>query len=173
MKTIHLIRHAKSDWTNSVLEDKERPLAERGKSNSLVLRNLLNERNVFLDTGFVSNSHRTLETYRMLAEYREIVKKLIITSKAYETSYSELLNLLQSTNQYHNSVLLLGHNPGLEDLANYLVLGKQSSHGLFAKFPTCSYLVLHANVEKWEDLSANTCGIHFFWIPYKVSDSVK
>lgn len=164
MKEIHLIRHSKSDWSNAHLKDKERPLSKRGRKNARFLGKYVEKISFVTDAALVSPSIRTSETWKILQSFGNITKDTRIISEIYEAEYSDLLRILRSLPSKISSVLLIGHNTGMEDLANYLLSG-DNPDSLFEKFPTSSFISLITDQKDWADLGKQSCRLKRFWIP--------
>ncbi|PJZ69985.1 phosphohistidine phosphatase [Leptospira perolatii] len=166
MKSIHLIRHSKSDWETKFSSDKERPLSDRGIKNAKSLRKYIEKFEFFVDLAFISSSKRTTDTYRILTKNLSISKQAKVSDEIYEFEALDFIKMLQRIDEKKSSVLLLGHNPSLEDLANMLVVGSDSrTPSIFSKFPTSSFLSLSLDSESWEDAGNKLCRIERFWIP--------
>lgn len=164
MKEIHLIRHSKSDWSDTHLKDKERPLSKRGRKNARFLGKYVKKVSFVADVALVSPSIRTSETWKILQGFQNITKDIKIISEIYEAEYSDLLRILRGLSSKINNVVLIGHNPGMEDLANYLLLGNNTDT-LFEKFPTSSFISLVTDQKDWADLGRQSCRLKRFWIP--------
>ncbi|PKA17718.1 SixA phosphatase family protein [Leptospira haakeii] len=164
MKEIHLIRHSKSDWSDTNLKDKERPLSKRGRKNARFLGKYVEKVSFVADVALISPSIRTSETWKILQGFQNITKDTKIISEIYEAEYSDLLRILRGLASKINNVVLIGHNPGMEDLANYLLLGNNTD-SLFEKFPTSSFISLVTDQQDWADLGRQSCRLKRFWIP--------
>lgn len=168
MKTIYLMRHSKSDWESDFKIDHERPLSERGKKNAKELRKFLVDRKIKFDISYISDSKRTVQTYEILKKEVHF-SEVKISSKLYETNFTTLYDLIKQTDDKLNSILLLGHNPELEEFANHLILRQNSNleKSFFQKFPTSALLSLTLNIAHWELISTTAAKILYFWIPTK------
>jgi phosphohistidine phosphatase len=168
MKTIYLMRHCKSDWESDFKIDHERPLSERGKKNAKELRKFLVDRKIHFDISYISDSKRTIQTFEILKKEVHF-SEVKISSKLYETNFTTLYDLIKQTDDKINSILLLGHNPELEEFANHLILRQNSNleKSFFQKFPTSAFLSLSLNITHWELVSTTAAKINYFWIPTK------
>ncbi|TGL61008.1 SixA phosphatase family protein [Leptospira sarikeiensis] len=164
MKEIHLIRHSKSDWSDNNLKDKERPLSKRGRKNARFLAKYLHKISFKSDLILVSPSVRTSETLKVIRSFQTITKDVQFINEIYEADHSDLLRILRGLPLKVVSVVLIGHNPGLEDLTNYLLYGG-SKDSIFEKFPTSSFVSLIFDKNDWADLSSETCKLKRFWTP--------
>ncbi|AYV55897.1 SixA phosphatase family protein [Leptospira kmetyi] len=168
MKQIHLIRHSKSDWESEFKSDHERPLSERGKKNARSLRKYLAKIEFKTDLFLVSDSKRTLDTYKIISKKRDLSSEMIVTEELYESDSEDILAKIRKLDSKILSTTLLGHNPGMEEIANRLIRGKEdlsSSESVFYKFPTSGFLSIQIETESWEESGKVPGKIIRFWIP--------
>lgn len=164
MKKLYLIRHAKSSWDFETLPDRERPLAKRGHSQIRFLKKFIQKFEWRVDQVLVSPSKRTESTYKIIQKGNPSLPDPVYRQELYETDWKEILKLLQNEKEENQSIAVVGHNPGLENLARFL-LTSSDNLSLFSKFPTSSFLGLHFSKNSWAELSAGTCQLEVFWIP--------
>lgn len=164
MKYLHLLRHSKSDWENTNLEDVERPLSKRGKKNARELGKYIRDSEIVADTALVSPSIRTKETLEIIREYSSISKNILFIDEIYGADHSELLKFIRELPSDIQKVLLIGHNPGLEILGDYFLFGDKENSS-FAKFPTSALLSLVIESEDWKDWGRSPARLIRFWIP--------
>jgi phosphohistidine phosphatase len=157
MKTIFLLRHAKSDWGNPALKDHERSLNERGQEAAPRMAEYIKSKRYKPDIVLCSAARRTVETY-------DLVKSALGDApvKFEESLYlAEMRNLIERINWLDDaltSVLMIGHNPGLEQLANVLTRSpeKEDEEKLHKrmrdKFSTASFVVIKMPVDAWRDV---------------------
>jgi phosphohistidine phosphatase len=121
-----LLRHAKSSWDDPKLEDHARPLNGRGRRAAELMREVLATLGILPDLILVSTARRTMQTLEILEPWAEtpLVEPL---DSLYLASGPRLLEILRGVPETVRSVLLVGHNPGLHDLAARL-LGEQAEH---------------------------------------------
>ncbi len=165
MKYLHLLRHSKSDWGNPTLSDRERPLAERGRKNARSLGKYMKKTQFSVDAALLSPSIRTKETFYILEKFQTISKDTRIINEIYAAESSELLKIIYNLRPNLQSVLLVGHNPGLEVLAQLLLFGEEDGSSSFEKFPTSSFLSLGIDSEDWKDWGSTRAKLIRFWIP--------
>ena len=121
MKTLYLIRHAKSSWKFPELDDFDRPLSKRGKRDAPTMGQRLHQRGIVPDLILCSPAKRTKRTAQAIAKAVDYPASEIKYRQAiYEASAEEMIALLQSVDNSENTVLLVAHNPGLTELANRL-----------------------------------------------------
>lgn len=168
LKQIHLIRHAKSDWETEFKSDHERPLSERGKKNARALRKYLEKIEFKTDLFLVSDSKRTLDTYKSITKNRNLSSEMIATEELYESDSEDILLKLRELDSRLENVALLGHNPGIEEIANRLIRGTEDlslSESVFYKFPTSGFLSIQVETDSWEELGKVPGKIIRFWVP--------
>ena len=164
MKTLGLFRHAKSDWADPRARDFDRPLNERGKKGAPMMgkhiRDYGREQHFLWDKVLASPAVRSAQTIEMAAQGAglNVGRGFAINwdRRIYLASSATLLDLLREQDEALNSVLLVGHNPGLEDLIFDLVPDDGSSplrDVVEAKFPTAAFAVLHLPFERWADVT--------------------
>jgi len=121
MKNLFLIRHAKSSWDERSLRDFDRPLNDRGHKSAPFMAELLFSKGMIPDYILSSPANRALSTAKYFAQSFDIPDTDIVTDHdLYHASVTDLLAIVQSIPEEKKVVLLLGHNPGFTDLANYL-----------------------------------------------------
>jgi phosphohistidine phosphatase len=122
MKTVFLVRHAKSSWKDSSLKDFDRPLNKRGKRDAPFMGKKLRERQVMPDLILSSPAKRAKKTAVAVAEeigYPE--KKIRYDDKLYHSGAKALLEIVRNQDDGHGTIMLFGHNPDLADLAKMLL----------------------------------------------------
>jgi phosphohistidine phosphatase len=167
MKQIYLLRHAKSEWDEPYLTDEKRGLSERGKKQTKAVRNFLQDYRLDVDLTYVSQAVRAEKTYQSLRKEILRLPKPEIRESIYEADGEDLLFLCQGIPNSIQSVLIVGHNPGLEEFANGLLFGSPEPSRL-QKFPTAGFIGLTYAGEKWKELGWGTARLKVFWIPVQI-----
>jgi phosphohistidine phosphatase len=160
MKTLGLFRHAKSDWNDQRARDFDRPLNKRGRKGAAVMGRHIVDHGCFWDRIIASPAVRVAETIEIGAEAGQINPQVRWDRRIYLASSATLLDLLREQEGNPRSILMIGHNPGLEDLIFDLVPDNGSSplrDIVEQKFPTAAYAVLRLDIDDWGDL-ADGCG---------------
>lgn len=155
MRTLLLLRHAKSSWDDQGLADVDRPLAGRGRRAAPLVARQMVKKGWVPDLVLCSQALRVRQTWHLMAPLlgEEIPCK---TSRAlYPGAPSRLLMTLRRAASETRTLLLIGHNPGMETLAASLcgsgsdqALGRMST-----KFPTAALAVIGFDIERWSDLA--------------------
>jgi phosphohistidine phosphatase len=154
MKTLLLLRHAKSSWDDPSQADFDRPLAPRGLKAAKRMGRELAFREWLPERALVSPAARTRETWKLVAAELPNAPAADFPKTLYDTSVEKILAQLRRTAEATNTLLVLGHNPGLEELAKQLA-GNQSEAEALArlkgKFPTAA-LARFTFDGKWKEL---------------------
>jgi len=159
MKTLFLIRHAKSDWENALLKDIERPLNERGYTAA----NLMSARlEATPDLIVTSPAVRAASTALIFARNLNYDPNAILIKKElYDTSVREYLSVIQQIDNRFETVLLFAHNPTISDTADYLC------KGLPMEMPTCAVAGIRFDVENWSKCKTKSGDLFLFDYPKK------
>ncbi len=166
MRRLLILRHAKSDWPSG-LTDLQRPLAPRGRIAAPLMGKYLRAEMLIPDLAIVSAALRTVETWDLAApELGEDVPRLI-ENRIYEAPYETLLDVIRAVPDNVRTVLLVGHNPGSEELAEAMTgFGDRfAAQRMQRKYPTCGLAVLDFDVESWADLSERSGRLDRFVTP--------
>ena len=161
MKTLYLVRHAKSSWSNPGLSDFDRPLNKRGQRDAPFMGELLREKKITPELVLSSPAKRTKKTaLEIIEKLRYPTKKIIFKEEIYEASDNELLQFIQKLDEETKSAMLFAHNPGLTQLNNYL------SDYYIDNIPTCGVVAIEFNC-KWSEIKKNIGKFLFFEYPKK------
>lgn len=156
MKHLFLLRHAKSDWDDRALDDFDRPLSRRGQAAVSLLTAYFRKEAIRPDSIVCSPARRTRETLAPLLDLFADVP-VLFEKRLYEAGTTTLAGLVADLPERADSVLIIGHNPGLQRLALLLAEAapRSPSHErMAAKFPTGALAELTAGPGGWRDLGA-------------------
>lgn len=146
MKTLLLIRHAKSSWDQPGLSDFDRPLNERGKKDAPAMARRLKEKGVDLDHLVSSPAKRARKTAKYFAEEFGLKKDEIqLIEGLYGATRSEFLQAVIDIDDQYKTVALFSHNPGITDFASSLTNVRVDD------MPTCAVFALQVETETWKD----------------------
>ena len=160
MKQLILVRHAKSSWKDSSIEDHDRPLNKRGEREAPYMAKVLSKRKITPDIIVSSTAERAWTTAREFAKKLDYKKKDIVREKElYMADVDDMLQYVKDINDKHSVVMLVGHNPGLTSFAN--LLSKDSIDNI----PTCGVYALQFDIESWKDVGAEKGKVTFFEYP--------
>ena len=144
MKTLTLVRHAKSSWQDTDLSDRERPLNKRGLRDAPIMGRRAVEAGIRPSLIIASPAVRAWTTAKIFAtELAYPVEFLQREDKIYLASLDSLLDVVASQDPGFNNLMLFGHNPGLTDFANYL------SPGLTNNLPTAGVVSVEIDRDDW------------------------
>lgn len=136
-KTLILVRHAKSSWKNTSLEDRDRPLNRRGQNDAPMMGQRLSQSGVLPDLIISSPAQRALSTARIIAtEIGYPLDNIESEAALYFKGIEEILKLIHETKPQRQSLMLVAHNPDLTELLN-LLCGFQTEN-----LPTCAVATL-------------------------------
>lgn len=167
MKTIYLLRHAKSSWKDPDLDDHDRPLSKRGKTAAAAMAAFMAREEMAPELVLCSSAKRTRSTLKKVRSDlgRDIPAE--IDEAFYHADAGEWLRRLRDLDHGIRSVLLIGHNPALETLAHRLAGGgdEDALHRLTVKFPTGALAVFKADIGAWNKLEPHGAQLTSFTCP--------
>jgi phosphohistidine phosphatase len=157
MRRLSLLRHAKSSWDDTSLDDFHRPLNERGWKSAKAMGHYLAEQNAVFDLVLASPAERVVQTLEGLANGGWEGGPVRIEKSIYDASFRELMNLVRSIPDEAQSALLVAHNPGIGMLAGQLARESRLRNQAAAKYPTGALVELELDIEAWSQAGAG-CG---------------
>ena len=162
MKTIYLVRHGKSSWKYPNLDDFERPLNKRGRKNAPFMGAILKKLKVAPDLIISSPANRASTTARIVAHHINYsLEEIQYSENIYEFSANALIDVIEHLNDDIKKVMLVGHNPALTDLANYI------GDTPISNIPTSGVFCADLDIPSWAKIS-DSCGkLKFFEYPKK------
>lgn len=171
MRRLLLLRHAKAAWPTGVI-DLDRPLAKRGEGAAVLMGNYLKDEGLAPDLVLVSPARRTQQTWDLV---RPIIGDVEARNdgRIYEAPAARLLTVLQEVGPEMHTVLMIGHNPGFEDLARFLI-GEgdmDSILRLSQKYPTAGLAVIDFPQESWGEVARKTGRLERFVTPKSLGTS--
>ena len=151
-KTLHLLRHAKSAWDDPGIGDRERGLNKRGRRNAPQMGAVLADR-LEPQVIHVSPARRAQLTLGGLQDGWEAIQGLDHSTEEdlYTFSATDLVDFIRRQADEREVLFLIGHNPGLTDLVNWLC-----GETVIANLPTAAYVQLRLAIDRWRDLDAGT-----------------
>ena len=158
MKRLTLLRHAKSGWDDPVSRDFDRPLNAKGKRAARTIGRHMREEGMAFDHVIASPATRVVETLDELWQGYGRSQSLALDKRVYLASADTLLDLLQEAPDAADSLLLSGHNPGMEELVLLLVPDGSSNEreAVEEKFPTASVAEIRFDADRWQDVRPGT-----------------
>jgi phosphohistidine phosphatase len=159
MKTLLILRHAKSSWKQPDQADHDRPLNERGKSDAPRVGRLLREEDLVPDLIVSSTAKRARKTAAKVAEGSGYGGEIQLSDELYLAPPKTYLGVLRQVADAHSRVMVVGHNPGLEELLT-LLTGDESS------LPTAALAYITLPIDRWSELNTGTRGhLVNLWTP--------
>lgn len=154
MKTIFLLRHAKSSWDDPVERDFDRPLNPRGRRAAETIGRYLREESLNFDHVVASPAVRVIETLDGVEAGARRPLGATFDRRIYMASAMTLLDIVHEAADDYDSLLLVGHNPGLEDLIFMLTPSDTSPirREVDVKYPTATLSEMLFDVERWQDI---------------------
>lgn len=146
MKTLFLVRHAKSSWDDPALPDEDRVLNDRGRRDAPKMGKRLAKRDVVPDLILSSPARRALTTAKIIAKklgYK--LKNIEVDDRLYASTADDLLEVIRKLGDKRESVMLFGHNPELTELAHRL--SNEITH-----MPTCAVAEFTYNTKSWSKI---------------------
>ena len=151
MKTLLVLRHAKSSWSDPALDDHERPLNKRGRRDGPRMGELVREYGLIPDIVIASDAVRAQLTAERVAEAARYAGEIRLDRHLYMAGPAEILSLLPTVGENAETVMIVGHNPGLEKLVEQLTGERQD-------LPTAALAQIVLPIDQWRDLKRSTRG---------------
>ena len=151
MKTLLVLRHAKSSWDDPALGDHERPLNKRGRRDAPRMGELVREYGLIPDVVISSDAVRARRTAEAVAEAARYAGEILLDPRLYLAWPDDILSLLQRVREKAETVMIVGHNPGLEKLVEQLT-------GEWQDLPTAALAQIGLPLDQWRDLKLSTRG---------------
>ena len=150
MKTLYLLRHAKSSWKDDTLLDIERPLNKRGRKSAEAVGAFLKKKKSSPNLVLCSTAIRARETTDIVTEAAGLNSPVHFDKRIYEAGSEQLLEIVRQIEKSKRAVLLVGHNPGLEEFVEFLT-------GTVKTMPTAALAKLALKVTDWANVKGG-CG---------------
>jgi phosphohistidine phosphatase len=148
MKNLLILRHAKSSWKKADLADQDRPLSKRGKRDAARMGQLLHRQGLKPRLAISSTAKRARTTLERLIEAADLTCEARLEPELYMAGPREIIGLLRQLPDRYARVMVVGHNPGLEDLVQQLT-------GEAVTLPTAALVLIDCRCRHWRDLG---CG---------------
>lgn len=174
MRRLMLLRHAKSDRSLPGLRDHDRPLNARGREAAALMGAYMKSHRLVPDRVMVSTSVRTRETWLLLAPELDRAPDAVYDERIYEARPVVIGNVIAAAPKGVRTLLLIGHNPGLQALALTLIGAGDSAgrRSLAEKFPTAALAVIDFAFDDWRQLAAGSGRLDRFVTPREVAAAV-
>lgn len=160
MKQLLIIRHAKSSWSDSVIDDFDRPLNERGNSDAPRMAKFLSEKGIQVDAIISSTANRAFTTAGYFAKELGLKKINIRTyDKLYHAPSHVFYDIIDDLDDNLNSIAIFAHNPGITDFVNSL------SETRIDNMPTCGIFAIKVAIKHWHEFRDAEKNFWFFESP--------
>lgn len=163
MRTLYLLRHAKSSWKDASLADFDRPLKDRGRKAAKVIGKHLAAQNLNDGVVVCSPAARTRETAEIVLKHSGFSLEVRYDERIYEASLRDLLQVVSAIGDDQVKVILIGHNPGFEELLAYLT-------GEGRRMPTCALAKIKFDKVSWQEIKADDGSLEWFITPKELED---
>ena len=148
MKSLIIVRHCKSSWADLSQSDFDRPLNKRGNIDGELMSNYLRGKEKKIDKLILSTSKRTRLTSKYFTEKIHF-DSISYLDELYHASYSDIINIISKVENNFNSIMVIGHNPGLTELINqYTIMN-------IYNLPTTGVVKVEFKGDKWERITEN------------------
>lgn len=164
-KVLYLLRHAKSSWDDPELEDIERPLAPRGRKAARALAVHMDDEGITPGLVLCSPARRTRDTIDLVRSGLPPGTKVRIEERLYGAGPTDVLKILRRLSDSLPSVMVVGHNPTMQELALALATSGSGLERLSSSFPTGGLAKLSLPVDRWHDVGAGTASLASFVVP--------
>lgn len=162
MKTLYLLRHAKSSWKYQDLSDFERPLSSRGRRDAPFMGKLMQQRGILPEHMVSSPATRAITTARQLADAMGYSSEDIEQDRnIYEAGNGALIAIIQKTDDKFGSLMLAGHNPAITTVAERL------SGASIDNIVTCGIVQIDFQLDSWAEIDPDKGQFIFFEFPRK------
>ena len=164
MKTLLILRHAKSSWKAAHLSDHERPLNKRGKHDAPRMGQLLLANDLLPQLIICSSAKRARETFRLLSKACDYQGEIHFSDTLYLAEPEAYIEALSKFGDGYERVMVIGHNPGLEELLEDL---STQQH----RFPTAALAQISLPIKRWRELNASIKGnLIKLWLPRRLAE---
>jgi phosphohistidine phosphatase len=145
-KVLLILRHAKSSWKNKKLDDHDRPLNKRGKREAVEMGRYLKKINMIPDSIVTSSALRAIETTTLVCRNCNYDKLVEVNFAFHKGGADAYVHAISTTSNDTNKLLIVGHNPDLEDLIRVITHGRM-------KLTTCTLIKINMYIKNWESAS--------------------
>ena len=151
MLRLMLLRHAKSDWSSPGMQDAARPLTERGEAAARLMGGYMARHSLIPQRVLCSPARRTRETWAGIAAQWRAEVEVVFEERLYAATPQTLLSIVRSQDATARTLLVIGHNPGLQATAERLIAAGdvELRERLREKYPTAALAIIDFAVDKW------------------------
>jgi phosphohistidine phosphatase len=174
MRRLLLFRHAKAERPEPGARDHDRKLAERGREQAALIGAFMAHHRLVPDHVIVSTSRRTRETWELAATTVGASPTVAFDERIYDASTDRILTVIMETPQAVEGLLVVGHNPGLHDLARLLIASGEPElrERLNEKLPTAGLVVMDFAVEGWDKVHKRSGRLEVYVTPRTLAEAI-
>ena len=162
-RTLYLLRHAKSSWKDASLRDFDRPLKGRGRDAAKQIGKRLASEKPLPTLVVCSPAARTRETAEIVLKHSNLKADVHFAQRIYEASLRDLLHVVSDIPDDKEVVMMIGHNPGFEELVSFL-------SGEYRRMPTCALAKIRLDVGTWKGIKAGEGMLAWFITPKELAE---
>ena len=162
-RTLYLLRHAKSSWKDASLRDFDRPLKSRGREAAKQIGKRLASEKPQPVLVVCSPAARTRETAEIVLKHSNLKADVHFAQRIYEASLRDLLHVVSDIPDDKEVVMMIGHNPGFEELVSFL-------SGEYRRMPTCALAKIRLDVGTWKGIKAGEGMLAWFITPKELAE---
>jgi phosphohistidine phosphatase len=163
MKTLYVVRHAKSSWDLPGIPDFDRHLNDRGKRDAPRMGKRLKDKHIHPGLMLSSPAKRALSTCKRIAEALGYPAEKIKTDRAlYHADEEEILSVIRRVKDKHDVLMVFGHNPGLTDFVNRM---SRDNTATINNIPTCGVVAFDFNITSWNEADFGKGELRFYDYP--------
>ncbi len=152
MKTLFILRHAKSSWDNADSADFDRPLNKRGLETAPLVGEIIRQNNFQIDSIISSPAKRAGQTAILVREAAQIKAEILFNDRIYEANPHRLLQIASELDDEIAAPMFVGHNPGLEGLIKMLTEETEP-------MPTAALAVIDLKIDNWKSIHIDCCNL--------------
>lgn len=166
IKTLVIVRHAKSSWDYDAVDDIDRPLKESGIKNAYLIAETLKKKKIEFDAIYSSPANRALHTAIVFSRVLKMeTDKIEIREQLYSESDSGIIQFIKTVPENYSNIILVGHNPTFTDLANRFLKQRISN------LPTAGAVCLELESDSWTHIGPVAVVKDFLFFPKKIGDA--
>ena len=164
MRNLYLLRHAKSSWKDETLADFDRPLSSRGKRACDTIGKFILSNEIEFDLVISSTAVRARDTIDLVRQRAKLRAEIRYDERIYEATTERLMEVVSELDSDRKKVLLVGHNPGLEDMTHLLT-------GEGNPFPTAAFAKINLKVSKWSESFEGKANLEWLVAPKELEQT--
>ena len=170
MLRLMFLRHAKSSWPSSGMQDAARPLSERGQAAARLMGAYIAHHSLIPDRILCSPARRTRETWAGIATQWPANMDVVFDQRLYEATPQSILSVIRVQHEAR-TLLVIGHNPGLQGAAEQLIAAGdvELRERLREKFPTAALAVIDFAIDRWRTIHERSGRLDRYIVPRSIA----